>query len=508
MKIETSKPNIMLMNTAFVVFLSIFVHLLHRQFNFLDGYLLLQGITNLSGTLFIFLNILFTIPIILLAITLWLARSNHPLQELFMTLTLTFGSISIIAGGDGLTEYHFSIFMVVAMIASFQRIKYIIVSTVIFAVHHLSGYFLFPQLLCGTEEYSFALLMIHAIFLVMTAVSTSLVILSRRRVEARMAEETLKAQQQLQLLLREINEESVHLKDLSNQIAVDSSASAESSLSITNTLSSFQQNAENEATSLKQSIYKNEASINELSVIHERTENVTLIAKQSLERASLGKQKVTAVTHQMSIITDTVSSIKQLIEMLEMQSKEISSSLTVVHRISEQTKLLALNASIEAARAGEAGKGFSVVASEIRNLASGTQESVVNMDNVLEGIQHQIEHVAKKMQSGMKEIYKGNEFIRESEHAFDSIYTTISTLEHDINQISSSTRDMVSQTDETLTLFSEISQMNEHSLKTVSIITDSAKQQHIATQSLGQVITQLNDVTQHLNRLTDQIQSD
>lgn len=108
----------------------------------------------------------------------------------------------------------------------------------------------------------------------------------------------------------------------------------------------------------------------------------------------------------------------------------------------------------------------------------------------------------------MKEIYKGNEFIRESEHAFDSIYTTISTLEHDINQISSSTRDMVSQTDETLTLFSEISQMNEHSLKTVSIITDSAKQQHIATQSLGQVITQLNNVTQHLNRLTDQIQSD
>ena len=498
----------MLMNTAFVVFLSIFVHLLHRQFNFLDGYLLLQGITDLSGALYLFLNLLFTIPIVLLAITLWLAKTSHRLQELFMTLTLTFGSISIIAGGDWLTEYHFSIFMVVAMIASFQNITYIIISTVIFAVHHLSGYFLFPQLLCGTEDYSFSLLMIHAIFLVMTAVSTSLVILSRHKVEARMAEDTLKAQQQLQLLLREINEESVHLKELSNQIANDSSASAESSLNITNTLSSFQQNAENEASSLKQSIYKNEASINDLSVINDRTENVTHIAKQSLEAASLGKQKVSAVTHQMSIITETVSSIKQLIEMLELQSREISSSLTVVHKISEQTKLLALNASIEAARAGEAGKGFSVVASEIRNLATGTQESVVNMDNVLEGIQHQIEHVAQKMQSGMDEIYKGNEFIRESEHAFDSIYTTISTLEHDINQISKSTKDMVSQTDQTLQLFSEISQTNEHSLKTVSIITDSARQQHIATQSLGQVITELNNVTQHLNRLTDQIHTE
>lgn len=508
MENKRNKSNIMLMNTGFVVLLSVFIHLLHRQFNFLDGYLLLQGITDLSGTLYIFLNILFTIPIVLLAITLWLAKINHPLQELLMTLTLTFGSISIIAGGDGLTEYHFSIFMVVAMISSFQKVQYIIVSTVIFAVHHLSGYFLFPQLLCGTEDYSFSLLMIHAIFLVMTAVSTSLVILSRRKVEARMAEDTLKAQQQLQLLLREINAESSNLKDLSNQIAVDSKSSAASSLNIKNALATFHQNAENEASSLKQSISKNEASIEELSVIYERTENVTHIAKQSLERASSGKQKVNAVTHQMSIITETVASIKELVEMLQLQSKEISSSLTVVHRISEQTKLLALNASIEAARAGEAGKGFSVVASEIRNLASGTQESVVNMDNVLEGIQQQIEHVADKMQSGMEEIYKGNTFIRESEHAFDSIYTTISTLEHDIHQISSSTKDMVSQTDETRALFSEIAQTNEHSLKTVSIITDSARQQHTATQSLGQVITELNNVTQHLNRLTDQIHSE
>lgn len=495
------------MNTGFVVVLSIVIHLLHRQFNFLDGYLLLQGITNLSGTLYIFLNILFTIPIVLLGVTLWLAKIKHPLQELLMTLTLTFGSISIIAGGDGLTEYHFSIFMVVAMIASFQKITYIVVSTIIFAVHHLTGYFFFPQLLCGTEDYSFSLIMIHAIFLIMTAVSTSLVILSRRKVEAGLAEDTLKAQQQLQQLLQKINEESTHLKNLSHQIAEDSTASADSSLSITNALASFQLNSETEVSSLKQSISKNEASIEALFGIHERTENATHIAKQSLERVALGKQKVNAVTHQMTVITDTVSSIKQLIEMLELQSREISSSLTVVHGISEQTKLLALNASIEAARAGEAGKGFSVVATEIRKLASGTQESVVKMDTVLEGIQHQIEDVADKMQVGMEEIYKGNTYIVESEHAFDSIYNTISTLEQDIARISNSTKDVVSQTDETMALFSEIAKTNEHSLKTVHIITDSARQQHTATQNLGQVITELNNVTQHLNRLTDQIHS-
>lgn len=502
---EHNNSKTMLIITIFVVVLSIFTHLLHRQFHFLDGYLLLQGITNVTGGLYFMMNMLLVIPLILIGVTIWLYRIQHGAQQLFMTLTLTFSSISIIAGGDGLTEYHFSIFMVLAMIASFQQIKYIIISTVIFAVHHLSGYFFFPQLLCGTEDYSFSLLMIHAIYLVMTAVSTSIVILSTRKVETRLAADNALAEQQMQQLLRLIHEESHHLQALSGQIAIDSAASADSSLNITKALAKFQKNAETEAHSLNISVRQNEESIVQLASIHERTEKVTHHAKNGLERVTLGKEKVTAVTNQMLVITDTITSIKHLIENLEAHSKDISNSLMVVHKISEQTKLLALNASIEAARAGEAGKGFSVVASEIRNLASSTQESVVKMDNVLEGIQLQIGNVAQKMNTGMEEVYKGNQFIRESEYAFETIYKTISILEQDIDHISTATKDVVNQTQSSLAVFHEIAQMNEQSLHTVRVITDSAHQQHTASQSLEQVITQLNGVTAQLKSLTDQV---
>jgi methyl-accepting chemotaxis protein len=102
-------------------------------------------------------------------------------------------------------------------------------------------------------------------------------------------------------------------------------------------------------------------------------------------------------------LADEIKKAAHVIDKLDQYSTNIGTVLDVIRGIADQTNLLALNAAIEAARAGEQGRGFAVVADEVRTLASKTQESTSEIQEMIERLQSGTQEAVKVMKTSTQE---------------------------------------------------------------------------------------------------------
>ena len=167
------------------------------------------------------------------------------------------------------------------------------------------------------------------------------------------------------------------------------------------------------------------ATLEELS---KSASNNVKAAFEAQENARLTGEQVTISSHQMEEMVSAMNDISAA-------SQEIGKIIATIENIAFQTNILALNAAVEAARAGAAGKGFAVVSSEVRSLATQSDQAAKATKEMIENSIRAVERGSKIVGEVSETLSKTLKLVAESGDAIGGIAKAVEREADSITQV-------------------------------------------------------------------------
>ena len=228
-------------------------------------------------------------------------------------------------------------------------------------------------------------------------------------------------QQALQQMQNNLRETLAQISGSSTQLA----AAAEELNAVTEEAGRGLQQQNDEIEQAATAVNQMSAAVDEVARNAVSTSEASRASNQS---AQVGHERVadtiTAITGLSAEVDTTAGLVRELAE----RSQDIGKVLDVIRAIAEQTNLLALNAAIEAARAGESGRGFAVVADEVRALAHRTQQSTLEIEQMVSGMRNGASQALDSMQASSSRARSTRELAESAGVALNEITGSIGEM--------------------------------------------------------------------------------
>ena len=293
----------------------------------------------------------------------------------------------------GMTELHFGIFAMLALLLCYEDWRVIVVAAAVIAVHHLLFSYLQQTghaMICMPQP-GMGLVLVHAAYVVIEAAGLSyLAVLMRRKTVSSAGQNASERQR------------ASFLEGVVTQIHSGIDQTSQASEVLARLSDEIELGARKQASCLEQTTTG--------------VEKIGSIMRRSAESAKAANQLAASSGESAARGGRVVSDVETAMVEIKASSSKIAEIISTINEIAFQTNLLAVNAAVEAARAGENGRGFAVVAFEVRSLAQRTSAAAKEIKGLVE--------------DSLKKVQRGGELATHSGETLHGIVNSVGELSH------------------------------------------------------------------------------
>ena len=202
------------------------------------------------------------------------------------------------------------------------------------------------------------------------------------------------------------------------------------------------------------------------------SEMVSLVGKTE-SHSSVSAKDLQSLVSTATTMSELSTELENVLQNFQQEFGMVKQETGTIEKITNQTNLMALNASSEAARAGEAGKGFAVVADQIRTLSTEThassgqiREALSRLDATSAKMTASIEETLKLIQVTLEKVTHTGENVNQIASDSAQLGRHIQVVDNAIKEVESSNTQLVSNMEQVSNIVETITGCIAHSSQT------------------------------------------